>query len=172
MVATVLGALTARLFGWDWSAGIVFGLAVSVASTVVLTRVLSDNGQLQSPAGRIAIGWLVVEDIFTVFVLALLPVIFVTSTASTFSLPISFALAALKLAIFIAFTLFAAGRLIPWILNKIADTHSRELFTLGVLAVAIGVPVSSAYLFGASMAVGTSRPLWDARSHGGHDFES
>src|SRR5262245_44800255 len=66
-VATLLGALVSRFWGWEWSAGIVFGLALSVASTVVLTRVLSDNGQLQSPTGRIAIGWLVVEDIFTVF---------------------------------------------------------------------------------------------------------
>ncbi|HWR15431.1 MAG TPA: cation:proton antiporter [Terriglobales bacterium] len=153
-VATLLGALTARLFGWNWSAGIVFGLALSVASTVVLTRVLSDNGQLQSPTGRIAIGWLVVEDLFTVFVLVLLPVIFVAPTASTSSLPVSFALAALKLVIFIVFTLFAAGRVIPWILSKIAETHSRELFTLGVLAVALGVAVSSAYLFGVSMALG------------------
>lgn len=152
--ATLLGGFTARLFGWNWSAGIVFGLALSVASTVVLTRVLADNGQLQSPTGRIAIGWLVVEDIFTVFVLVLLPVIFVSSTANTVSLPVSFALAALKLAVFIAFTLFGAGRLIPWLLSKIAETRSRELFTLAVLAVALGVAVSSAYLFGVSMALG------------------
>jgi CPA2 family monovalent cation:H+ antiporter-2 len=153
-VATLLGAIIMRLFGWNWSAGIVFGLALSVASTVVLTRVLSDNEQLLSPTGRIAIGWLVVEDIFTVFVLVLLPVIFVTSTTRTAGLPVSFALAALKLAIFIAFALFAAGRLIPWLLNKIAETHSRELFTLGVLAVALGVAVGSAYFFGVSMALG------------------
>lgn len=154
-VATVLGALTARLFGWEWSAGIVFGLALSVASTVVLTRVLSDNGQLQSPTGRIAIGWLVVEDIFTVFVLVLLPVIFaVSSENQATSLPVSFALAAVKLAVFIAFTLFAAGRVIPWFLNKIAETHSRELFTLSVLAVALGIAVGSAYFFGVSMALG------------------
>ena len=153
-VATVLGALTARLFGWDWPAGIVFGLALSVASTVVLTRVLSDNEQLQSPTGRIAIGWLVVEDLFTVFVLVLLPVIFGDSGARGASLPVSFAVAALKLAAFIAFTLFAAGRLIPWLLKKIAETNSGELFTLGVLAVALGVAVGSAYFFGVSMALG------------------
>lgn len=153
-VATLLGAFTARLFGWDWSAGVVFGLALSVASTVVLTRVLSDNDQLQSPTGRVAIGWLVVEDIFTVFVLVLLPVIFLTSSEAAFSLPVSFALAALKLVVFITFTLFAAGRVVPWLLNKIAETYSRELFTLGVLAVALGVAVGSAYLFGVSMALG------------------
>jgi CPA2 family monovalent cation:H+ antiporter-2 len=153
-VATLLGTAAAMLFGWQWSAGIVFGLALSVASTVVLTRVLSDNGQLQSPTGRIAIGWLVVEDIFTVFVLVLLPVVFIASSQNGSSLPISFALAAVKLAVFIAFTLFAAGRVIPWLLNKIAETHSRELFTLAVLAVALGVAVGSAYLFGVSMALG------------------
>jgi CPA2 family monovalent cation:H+ antiporter-2 len=153
-VATLLGALAARLFGWEWSAGIVFGVALSVASTVVLTRVLSDNGQLQSPTGRIAIGWLVVEDIFTVFVLVILPVIFNTSSQGDSSVPISFALAAIKLTVFIILTLFAAGRVIPWLLNKIAETHSRELFTLAVLAVALGVAVGSTYLFGVSMALG------------------
>lgn len=153
-VATVLGALTARFFGWDWAAGIVFGLALSVASTVVLTRVLADNGQLHSPTGRIAVGWLVVEDIFTVFVLVLLPVIFVAGGERTTSLGVSFAMAGLKLGLFVAFTLFAAGRVIPWLLNKIAETHSRELFTLAVLAVAMGVAVGSAYVFGVSMALG------------------
>jgi len=152
--ATLMGALAARLFGWDWSAGIVFGLALSVASTVVLTRVLSDNGQLHSPTGRIAVGWLVVEDIMTVFALVLLPVLFSASAAGASSLPAAIAVAAVKLAIFILFTLFAAGRLIPWLLNKIAETHSRELFTLGVLAVAMGVAVGSASLFGVSMALG------------------
>lgn len=154
-VATLLGALMVSFFGWSWSAGIVFGLALSVASTVVLTRVLADNGQLQSPTGRIAIGWLVVEDIFTVFVLVLLPVIFGASSGDqTTSLPVSFALAALKLAVFVGFTLYGAGRVVPWLLNKLAETHSRELFTLGVLAVALGVAVGSAYIFGVSMALG------------------
>ncbi|MBL8176366.1 MAG: cation:proton antiporter [Bryobacterales bacterium] len=151
-VATLLGALTAHMFGWGWPAGFVFGLALSVASTVVLTRVLSDNGQLQSPTGRIAIGWLVVEDIFTVFALVLLPALFAAKADA--SLPLSFAMAAIKLAVFIAFTFLAAGRIIPWILNKIAETNSRELFTLAVLAVALGVAVGSAYLFGVSMALG------------------
>lgn len=154
MVATLLGALVARLFGWEWSAGIVFGMALSVASTVVLTRVLADNGQLQSPTGRIAVGWLVVEDIFTVFVLVLLPVVFVASSANAMSLPAAFGLAAVKLGAFIVFTLFAAGKVVPWVLQKLAETHSRELFTLGVLAVAMGVAVGSAYFFGVSMALG------------------
>ena len=75
-VATVLGALLARSFGWDWSAGLVFGMALSVASTVVLVRVLADNNDLHTPAGHIAVGWLVVEDLFTVLALVLLPALF------------------------------------------------------------------------------------------------
>lgn len=152
-VATVLGAVMVWMYGWSWSAGIVFGLALSVASTVVLTRVLSDNNQLQSPTGRIAIGWLVVEDIFTVFLLVLLPVIFAPASENA-NLGVSFAIAALKLTVFVVFTFYAAGRIVPWILNKLAETYSRELFTLGVLAVALGVAVGSAYIFGVSMALG------------------
>jgi CPA2 family monovalent cation:H+ antiporter-2 len=154
-IATLLGAAAATAFGWDWSAGVVFGLALSVASTVVLTRVLADNDDLQSPTGRIAIGWLVVEDVFTVFVLVLLPVISVASAADqATSVSVAFALATLKLAAFVAFTLLAGGRFIPWLLNKIADTHSRELFTLSVLAITLGIAVGSTYLFGVSMALG------------------
>lgn len=154
-VATGLGAFTFHAFGWNWSEGIVFGLALSVASTVVLVRVLSDNGELQGPTGRIAIGWLVVEDIFTVFVLVLLPVIFRGSGGQeSRSLPMAIGIAAIKLAIFIGFTLVAGSRLIPWLLNKIADTHSRELFTLSVLAIALGIAAGSAYLFDVSMALG------------------
>jgi CPA2 family monovalent cation:H+ antiporter-2 len=154
-IATLLGAAAAAAFGWDWSAGIVFGLALSVASTVVLTRVLADNEDLQSPTGRIAIGWLVMEDVFTVFVLVLLPVVSVASAAGhAASVPVAFASATLKLAAFVAFTLLAGGRFIPWLLNKIADTHSRELFTLSVLAITLGIAVGSAYVFGVSMALG------------------
>jgi CPA2 family monovalent cation:H+ antiporter-2 len=154
-IATLLGAAAATAFGWDWSAGVVFGLALSVASTVVLTRVLADNDDLQSPTGRIAIGWLVVEDVLTVFVLVLLPVISVASAADqATSVSVAFALATLKLAAFVAFTLLAGGRFIPWLLNKIADTHSRELFTLSVLAITLGIAVGSTYLFGVSMALG------------------
>lgn len=154
-IATLLGAAAATAFGWDWSAGIVFGLALSVASTVVLTRVLADNDDLQSPTGRIAIGWLVMEDIFTVFVLVLLPVVSGASAADqATSVPVAFAWATLKLAVFVAFTLVAGGRFIPWVLNKVADTHSRELFTLSVLAITLGIAVGSTYFFGVSMALG------------------
>ncbi len=153
-IATLLGALVARGFGWSWPAGIVFGLALSVASTVVLTRVLSDSGELRSSTGRIAVGWLVMEDILTVFVLVLLPAIFSASAQSRTSLPLALALAAVKLSAFIAFTLAAGGRLIPLLLNKVANTHSRELFTLSVLAVALGIAAGSAYFFDVSMALG------------------
>lgn len=154
LIATLLGTFAAMWFGWSWSSGIVFGMALSVASTVVLTRVLSDSGQLQSPTGRIAIGWLVVEDIFTVFMLVLLPVLFVQSEKESSNLALSFGLAAVKLTAFIAFTLFAAGKVIPWLLSKVARTESRELFTLSVLAIALGIAVGSAHFIGVSMALG------------------
>jgi monovalent cation:H+ antiporter-2, CPA2 family len=154
-VATALGAIAFHNLGWDWSSGLVFGLALSVASTVVLIRVLSDNGALQSPTGRIAVGWLLVEDIFTVFVLVLLPAIFsAPSGGETGSLPLAIGIAAAKISVFIAITLFAGNRVVPWLLNKVAETHSRELFTLSILAVALGIAAGSAYFFDVSMALG------------------
>ncbi len=154
-VATALGALVFHTFGLNWSQGVVFGLALSVASTVVLVRVLSDNGELQSPTGRIAVGWLVMEDIFTVFVLVLLPVMFTVSAGrGSHSLPMAIGIAAIKLTVFIGFTLIAGSRLIPRLLNKVAATHSRELFTLSVLAIALGIAVGSAYFFDVSVALG------------------
>ncbi len=154
-VATALGALVFHSFGWNWSQGVVFGLALSVASTVVLVRVLSDHGELQSPTGRIAIGWLVVEDIFTVFVLVLLPILFGPAASQTSSnLPFAVGIATLKLGIFVGFTLIAGGWLIPKLLNYVADTRSRELFTLSVLAIALGIALGSAYFFNVSMALG------------------
>jgi CPA2 family monovalent cation:H+ antiporter-2 len=152
--ATLLGGVILHSFGFSWSQGIMFGLALSVASTVVLVRVLSDHNQMQSAAGRIAIGWLVVEDIFTVFVLVLLPVIFDKTGSGNQSLPVALLLAALKIAVFAAFTLYAGGRLIPWLLTRVAQTHSRELFTLSVLGTAMGIAVSAAVLFDVSMALG------------------
>ena len=153
-IATLLGAFAARAFGWDWPSGIVFGLALSVASTVVLTRVLAASGELQSPTGRIAIGWLVVEDLFTVFVLVLLPVMFGAGRTESGGLAAAVALTTGKLTIFVAFVLIGGRHALPWMLNKVATTHSRELFTLSVLAIALGIAVSSAVLFGVSMALG------------------
>jgi CPA2 family monovalent cation:H+ antiporter-2 len=155
LVATALGALTAHAFGWDWAAGVVFGLAISVASTVVLTRVLSDNRDLHTPTGHIAIGWLVVEDLLTVIVLVLLPVLFgPEAAAGPAHVPLALGLAALKIAALGAFTFLVGGHVIPRILDRIAATRSRELFTLAILVLALGISVGSAKLFGVSIALG------------------
>lgn len=154
LVATLLSCLVARWLGWSWSAGIVFGFAVSVASTVVLLRVLVDNNELHTPTGHIAVGWLVVEDIFTVFLLVLLPILFGTGAAGTTSLPLVFGISILKIVLLVALTFFAGGRLIPRLLEHVAATRSRELFTLSVLVIALGIAVGSAKVFGVSMALG------------------
>jgi K+:H+ antiporter len=153
-VATALGALAGRAFEWSWSASIVFGLALSVASTVMLTRVLVDNHDLQTPTGRIAIGWLVVEDIFTVVVLVLLPAMFLPSAGDGVSVMRVVALTIAKLGLLVLFTFVVGGRVIPQVLNAVAATHSRELFTLAVLVIALGIAVGSAVTFGVSMALG------------------
>lgn len=157
LVATALGAVVMHALGWSWSAGIVFGLAISVASTVVLTRVLSDNGELHTRTGHISIGWLVMEDLFTVFVLVLLPAIFGgggKADLSARTILISSGWAGLKILALVAFTFVGGGWVIPRLLTTIAKTGSRELFTLAVLAVALGIAVGSAKLFGVSMALG------------------
>ena len=153
-VATGLGAVVTHAFGWTWAAGIVFGLAISVASTVVLIRVLTDNRALHTPAGHIAVGWLVVEDLFTVGVLVLLPTLFDPDTSNAAGVPLALGLAALKIAALVAFTFLVGGRLIPALLERAAATRSRELFSLTVLVVALGIAVGSATLFGVSMALG------------------
>ena len=153
-VATLLSCLVARWLGWSWPAGIVFGFAVSVASTVVLLRVLVDNNELHTPTGHIAVGWLVVEDILTVFLLVILPVLFGAGAAGSESLLTAIALSLVKIAILIALTFFVGGRLIPWLLEHVAATRSRELFTLTVLVLALGIAVGSAKVFGVSMALG------------------
>jgi monovalent cation:H+ antiporter-2, CPA2 family len=150
--ATALGAFAFHALGLGWTAGIVLGLSLSVASTVVLIRVLSDNGQLQSATGRIAVGWLVMEDIFTVFILVLLPAAVGAGTPA--GVPAAFAWALLKIGVLIAVTLYGGARFVPYFLSKIAETRSRELFTLGVLSLALGVAVASSVVFGVSMALG------------------
>src|SRR5712691_6375344 len=154
LVATGLGAVVARVFGWDWRAGIVFGLALSVASTVVLLRVLTDHRALHTPTGHIAIGWLVVEDLCTVLVLVLLPAVFGGPSAGLSPMLLALGVAALKLTVLVGFTLVVGGRLIPWLLERVAATRSRELFTLTILVLALGIAVGSAMLFGVSMALG------------------
>ena len=153
-VATGLGTVVALVFGWDWGAGIVFGLALSVASTVVLLRVLADHRALHTPTGHIAVGWLVVEDLCTVLVLVLLPAVFGGSSAGLGPLLLALGVAALKLTVLVGFTLLVGGRLIPWLLERVATTRSRELFTLTILVLALGIAVGSAMLFGVSMALG------------------
>ena len=150
-VATILGTLLAHSLGWSWQSGILFGIALSVASTVVLIRVLSDHNALHTPAGHLAVGWLVVEDLFTVLALVLLPTIF---GGEGRSLWMALALTALKVGALVAFTMIVGARVIPRILDHIAATRSRELFTLAVLAIALGIAVGSAEVFGVSMALG------------------
>lgn len=144
-----------QFFGWSWTEGAVFGMAIAVASTVVLTRVLVDNRHLHTPVGHIAIGWLVVEDIFTVFILVLIPAVFGSGGNLTF-LGISGALGltAVKIAALVAFTFFIGGWAIPRFLTTIAKTGSRELFTLAVLVLALGIAVGASKLFGVSMELG------------------
>jgi monovalent cation:H+ antiporter-2, CPA2 family len=154
VVATVLGAVTVWAFGWGWAAGIVYGLAISVASTVVLTRVLVDNNDLHTPTGHIAVGWLVVEDLFTVVVLVLLPALFGDRDAGPGGLTLTLGLAALKIGALVTLTFLLGSRLIPWLLKRVAATGSRELFTLAVLVIALGIAVGSAKIFGVSMALG------------------
>ena len=151
--ATVLGAVIAYLFGWSWPAGVIFGMALAVASTVVLIRVLADHRDLHTPTGHIAVGWLVVEDLFTVLALVLLPVLFADSAGES-SVVWALGLTALKVAALIGFTIVVGTRVIPWVLDHIADTGSRELFTLTVLTLALGIAVGSAIVFGVSMALG------------------
>ena len=153
VVATVLGAVIARWFGWSWPAGIVFGMSLAVASTVVLIRVLADHRDLHTPTGHIAVGWLVVEDLFTVLALVLLPVLFAKSGSES-GIITALGVTALKVAVLVGFTVVVGTRVIPYVLDHVADTGSRELFTLTVLTLALGIAVGSAAVFGVSMALG------------------
>ncbi len=152
IAAAVLGAIAVRFFGWNWNAGFVFGLAISVASTVVMTRVLVDNNDLHTPLGHVAVGWLVMEDIFTVFTLVLLPAVFGPGAGG--GLALAFGMAFVKIVALVAVTFIVGGWVIPRLLGYIASTGSRELFTLAVLILALGIAVSSTLLFGVSMALG------------------
>ncbi len=151
-IATVLGALIGEAFGWGWGAGLVFGMAISVASTVVLLRVLSENRALHSPAGHIAVGWLVVEDLITVLVLVLLPSVATSDPSASYLWVLIVAL--LKVGGLVGLVFILGGRAIPWLLKQVSSTRSRELFTLTVLVVALGLAVGATKLFGVSMALG------------------
>jgi monovalent cation:H+ antiporter-2, CPA2 family len=159
-VATVLGTALGLVFGWSLGGGLVLGLSISVASTVVLLRALVDRKELQTGQGHIAVGWLIVEDLFTVVVLVLLPTIAPslggTSTAVDTSLPpaLAVAIALGKAAIFVALMVVGGARLVPRLLLIVAREGSRELFTLAVLAIALGLAFVSAEVFGVSLALG------------------
>ncbi|MGE5219628.1 MAG: YbaL family putative K(+) efflux transporter [Chloroflexota bacterium] len=162
VVATMMGLGAAALWGWSHSAGMVLGLALSVASTVVLLKALESRGVLETFNGRIAVGWLVVEDLVMVLVLVLLPV-FAVSLGSTAdgahgagdrSLVATLGFTLGWIAVFIALMLIVGRRLFPQLLWQIARTGSRELFTLCVIAAALGIAYASAESFGVSFALG------------------
>ena len=149
-----MGICLALTFGWAWTSGIVFGLAMGVASTVVLTRVLADNRELHTPLGHTAVGWLIVEDILVVLVLVILPILFGPAAGETSLWP-AIGLAAVKVFALVGLVFFIGGRFLPWFFARVARTSSRELFTLAVLVTVLGIAVGSAALFGVSMALGS-----------------
>jgi CPA2 family monovalent cation:H+ antiporter-2 len=156
-VVTVLGYGTAWLFDWPLASGLVFGLCLSVASTVVVLRALQDRRLMESERGRIAIGWLVVQDLLTVLALVVLPPLAAAMKGADIQpLIVAKALALTfgKLAVFAALMLLVGRRVIPAMLHYIAHTGSRELFRLAVLSVALGVAFAAAELFGVSIALG------------------
>ena len=163
-VATAFGAIVAASWGWNLAVGIVYGVALSTASTVVLLRALEQRGLLKSVNGSIAVGWLIVEDLAMVLVLVLLPPLagWIGVDAGSSALPdqsdsdllttllITFG----KVSIFVALMLIVGKRVFPKLLWHVASTNSQELFTLSVIAVAIGIAYGSAMLFGVSFALG------------------
>lgn len=160
VVATALGAGVATLWGWDLGAALVFGLSLSVASTVVLLKALESRGIVDTSDGRIAIGWLVVEDLAMVLVLVLLPAfapLLGGSAAGAHqgrSIGMTVLITLVQVGGFIAFMLIVGRRLFPWLLWHVARTGSRELFTLCVVAAAVSIAYGSSALFGVSFALG------------------
>ena len=165
--ATLMGVGLAWFQGWPLGAGLVFGLALSVASTVVLLRALQERRAIDTDRGRIAVGWLIVEDLAMVLALVLLPALAGALGGSNDSVPVdplvarfglgvvgALVLTLAKVAAFVALMLIVGRRVIPWLLHHIAHTGSRELFRLAVLAIALGVAFGAAHLFGVSFALG------------------
>ncbi len=157
-VATAMGIGMTHLWGWSLGAGLVFGLALSVASTVVLLRALESRGVLDSMNGRIAVGWLVVEDLVTVLVLVLLPALAGPlggkGAGGDDSLWMALGKTLLQVGAFVAFMLVVGRKIFPWFLWRVAKTNSRELFRLSVIAAAVGIAYGSSHLFGVSFALG------------------
>lgn len=159
VVATLLGWALALWLGWSHVEGIVFGLALSVASTVVLLRALEDNRLIETQRGKIAVGWLVVEDLVMILALVILPAVAMAlhpelAAGKATPLWLSLLITLGKLVLFVALMLIVGKRAIPWVLEKVAGNGSQELFTLAVLAIALGVAFGSAKLFGVSFALG------------------
>ena len=158
LVATALGLGLAHLWGWSVGGGIVFGVALSVASTVVMMKALESRGGTGTTEGRIAVGWLIVEDLLMVLALVLLPVFAglgsEASSSASSGLFATLAITLGKLAVFVAAMFVVGARVFPWILGHVSRTGSRELFTLGVIALSVGVAYFSASLFGVSFALG------------------
>lgn len=160
-VATLLGMGLAHLLGWDWGTGFVFGLSLSVASTVVLTRSLQERHLMETERGRIAIGWLVVQDLIMVLALVLIPALATALNTDGNSAGFSFldlvetlGITIAKVLAFVALMFVVGQRVIPEILHYVVHTGSRELFRLAVLAIALGVAYGAATLFGISFALG------------------
>ncbi len=150
-LASLLGFGLSQLWGWTIYAGIVLGLAISVASTVVLLRGLMDNSLLNTSHGQAAVGWLVMEDILSVLILVLMPLLEAGSGSFDWQ---KLGIILVKAAVFVVLMFFAGARLIPWLLERIAHTRSRELFILVILTVTLGTAMAAAELFGVSLALG------------------
>ncbi len=150
VLATGLSVLLTRTWGWSLTAGMVVGLAVSIASTVVLLRGLTDNGLLNTAPGKVAVGWLVLEDLATVAILVIMPAL----AGGSDDMFRSVGMAVVKTVIFAGGVLIIGRRAMPWVLTLIARTRSRELFILAVMTVSLGTAMLAAELFGISLALG------------------
>lgn len=153
-LSTLALMLLLHLLGWSWVAGFILGAAISVASTVVMALVLGESHDLHATIGHIAIGWTVVEDLLTVAMLLLLPILFAPGGGEGQGAGAVLGLAALKITGLVVLVVVLGRWVIPWSLEHIAKTRSRELFTLAVLVLAVGIAVGSAQVFGVSMALG------------------
>lgn len=153
-VGTVAGYALAQAFGWTPEAGIMLGLSVSIASTVVLIKNLTDAGLYQSHGGRVATGWLIVEDLATVVILVVLPVVFGPGETSGAELAAGLAEALLKTVAFVLLMLVVGSRVLPWVLGKIARFCPSELFQLAVVVIALGTAMAASLLFDLSVALG------------------
>ena len=155
LIATVLAMVVFSAFGMPLKTGAVLGMAMAVASTVVLMRVLMDADVLSSRQGHVAVGWLIVEDIFTVILLVLIPVLGTDSSgAGQGAFWWTLGVALVKLAVLVAIVLVAGAKVVPWVLIRVARLRSRELFTLTVLVFSVAIAAASYFFFGASMALG------------------